>query len=155
FDNNPHGIKFKHFTAFTARNFTEIELCDVIGTVMSDAIPFKNFKKDQLRRTIILEDVQSQIHLSLEAQRVIEPETEFKSSYCCRSTLSRTDLRKEASTEKDPNLEATIDSLSFSKSNKRGNLTRNVIGTVMSDAIPFKSFRKDQLRRTIILEDVQ
>nr|GEY75845.1 replication protein A 70 kDa DNA-binding subunit B [Tanacetum cinerariifolium] len=57
FDNNPHGFKFKHFTAFTARKFTKIELCDVIRTVMSDAIPFKNFRKDQLRRTIILEDV--------------------------------------------------------------------------------------------------
>nr|GEW71275.1 replication protein A 70 kDa DNA-binding subunit B [Tanacetum cinerariifolium] len=57
FDNNPHGFKFEHFTAFIARKFTEIKLCDVIGTVMSDAILFNNFGKDQLRRTIILEDV--------------------------------------------------------------------------------------------------
>nr|GEZ43365.1 replication protein A 70 kDa DNA-binding subunit B [Tanacetum cinerariifolium] len=27
FDNNPHGFKFEHFTAFTARKFIEIELC--------------------------------------------------------------------------------------------------------------------------------
>ncbi|GJR53406.1 putative reverse transcriptase domain-containing protein [Tanacetum coccineum] len=46
--------------SFTARKFTETELCDVIGTVVSvsDAIPFNNYGKDQLRRTIILEDVQ-------------------------------------------------------------------------------------------------
>nr|GEZ96282.1 replication protein A 70 kDa DNA-binding subunit B [Tanacetum cinerariifolium] len=27
FDINPHGFKLEHFTAFTARKFTEIELC--------------------------------------------------------------------------------------------------------------------------------
>nr|GEY21600.1 replication protein A 70 kDa DNA-binding subunit B [Tanacetum cinerariifolium] len=27
FDNNPHGFKFEYFTAFTARTFTETELC--------------------------------------------------------------------------------------------------------------------------------
>ncbi|GJZ50590.1 putative reverse transcriptase domain-containing protein [Tanacetum coccineum] len=50
---------FEHFSSFTARKFTETELCDVIGTVVSvsDAIPFNNYGKDQLRRTIILEDV--------------------------------------------------------------------------------------------------
>ncbi|GKE03593.1 replication protein A 70 kDa DNA-binding subunit B [Tanacetum coccineum] len=60
FDNNPRGFKFKHFTAFTARKFAETELYDVIGTVVSvsDAILFNNYWKDQLRRTIILEDVQ-------------------------------------------------------------------------------------------------
>ncbi|GKD97358.1 replication protein A 70 kDa DNA-binding subunit B [Tanacetum coccineum] len=60
FDNNPHGFKFEHFTSFTSRTFKETELCDVIGTVVSvsDAIPFNNYGKDQLRRTIILEDVQ-------------------------------------------------------------------------------------------------
>ncbi|GKD58142.1 hypothetical protein Tco_1295651 [Tanacetum coccineum] len=59
FDNNPRGFKFEHFSSFTARTFTETELCDVIGTVVSvsDAIPFNNYGKDQLRRTIILEDV--------------------------------------------------------------------------------------------------
>ncbi|GJW91044.1 replication protein A 70 kDa DNA-binding subunit B [Tanacetum coccineum] len=59
FDNNPCGFKFEHFSSFTARTFTETELCDNIGTVVSvsDAIPFNNYGKDQLRRTIILEDV--------------------------------------------------------------------------------------------------
>nr|GEX24783.1 hypothetical protein [Tanacetum cinerariifolium] len=59
FANNPHGFKFKHFTTFTARKFIKTKLCDVIGTVVyvSDAIPFNNYGKDQLRRTIILEDV--------------------------------------------------------------------------------------------------
>ncbi|GJU87705.1 putative helitron helicase-like domain-containing protein, partial [Tanacetum coccineum] len=59
FDNNPRGFKFEHFSSFTSITFTERELCDVIGTVVSvlDAIPFNNFGKDQLRRTIILEDV--------------------------------------------------------------------------------------------------
>nr|GEZ16594.1 zinc finger, CCHC-type [Tanacetum cinerariifolium] len=58
FDNNPHGFNFEHFTAFTARKFTETELCDAIGTVVSvsDAIPFNNYGKDKLRRTIIPED---------------------------------------------------------------------------------------------------
>ncbi|GJS42919.1 putative ribonuclease H-like domain-containing protein [Tanacetum coccineum] len=60
FDNNLRGFKFEHFIAFTARKFIKTELYDVIGTVVSvlDAIPFKNYGKDQLRRTIILEDVQ-------------------------------------------------------------------------------------------------
>nr|GEW63951.1 replication protein A 70 kDa DNA-binding subunit B [Tanacetum cinerariifolium] len=60
FDNNPHGFKFEHFATFTTKTFTEKELCDVIGIVVSvsDAIPFNNYGKDQLRRTIILEDVQ-------------------------------------------------------------------------------------------------
>ncbi|GKA47384.1 replication protein A 70 kDa DNA-binding subunit B [Tanacetum coccineum] len=60
FDNNPRGFKFEHFTAFTARKFAETKLCDIIETVVSvlDAIPLNNYGKDQLRRTIILEDVQ-------------------------------------------------------------------------------------------------
>ncbi|GJY18893.1 replication protein A 70 kDa DNA-binding subunit B [Tanacetum coccineum] len=59
FDNNPHGFKFEHFSSLTARTFTETKLCDVIGTVVSvsDATLFNNYGKDQLRRTIILEDV--------------------------------------------------------------------------------------------------
>ncbi|GJR39366.1 replication protein A 70 kDa DNA-binding subunit B [Tanacetum coccineum] len=59
FDNNPRGFKFEHFSSFTSRTFTERELCDVIGTVVSvsNAIPFNNYGKDQLRRTIILEDL--------------------------------------------------------------------------------------------------
>nr|GEV26751.1 retrotransposon protein, putative, Ty1-copia subclass [Tanacetum cinerariifolium] len=73
FDNNPHGFKFEHFTAFTARKFTEIELCDVIGTVVSDAIPFNNFGKDHLRRTIILEDVQEEIDLFTSIDDLMPP----------------------------------------------------------------------------------
>ncbi|GKE94557.1 replication protein A 70 kDa DNA-binding subunit B, partial [Tanacetum coccineum] len=59
FDNNPRGFKF--FILLSTLKFKQ-KLCKntyVIGTVVSvlDAIPFNNFGKDQLRRTIILEDV--------------------------------------------------------------------------------------------------
>ncbi|GKC58911.1 hypothetical protein Tco_1086509, partial [Tanacetum coccineum] len=68
----------------------------------------------------------SQIHLSLKEDRVTD-DKEFKSFHCSRSTPSRTDLQKETSMEEDLNLNATEASLSVSRANKRGNLTRRGI----------------------------
>ncbi|GKD97641.1 ATP-dependent DNA helicase PIF1-like protein, partial [Tanacetum coccineum] len=60
FDNNTRGFKFEHFTAFTSRRFSDTELCDVIGTIVSisDAIPFNTFGVEKLKKTVILEDVE-------------------------------------------------------------------------------------------------
>ncbi|GKE25038.1 hypothetical protein Tco_1436550, partial [Tanacetum coccineum] len=52
--------KGKHISKFPTVIVMKEQLpIDVIGTVVSvsDAIPFNNYGKDQLRRTIILEDV--------------------------------------------------------------------------------------------------
>ncbi|GKE67953.1 replication protein A 70 kDa DNA-binding subunit B, partial [Tanacetum coccineum] len=58
FDNNPRGFRFEHFGAFTSRKFSERELSDVIGTIVSiyDAIPFNYAGVDKITRTVILED---------------------------------------------------------------------------------------------------
>ncbi|GJT84106.1 retrovirus-related pol polyprotein from transposon TNT 1-94 [Tanacetum coccineum] len=56
--NSKQSLHLLHFNAFTSRHFSDIELCDVIGTIVSisDAIPFNTFGVDKIRRTIILED---------------------------------------------------------------------------------------------------
>ncbi|GJT73270.1 replication protein A 70 kDa DNA-binding subunit B [Tanacetum coccineum] len=61
FDNNTRGFKFEPFANFTTRQFSESDVVDVIGTVvsMSDCIPFNIFGVDKIRRTLILKDVDS------------------------------------------------------------------------------------------------
>ncbi|GKD82500.1 replication protein A 70 kDa DNA-binding subunit B, partial [Tanacetum coccineum] len=62
-DNNTHGFKFKPFANFTSRTFTDVEVVDVIGMIISisDAIPFNNFVQAKIRRTLILEDVEYKV----------------------------------------------------------------------------------------------
>nr|GEW34005.1 replication protein A 70 kDa DNA-binding subunit B [Tanacetum cinerariifolium] len=59
FDNNRCGFKFEPFSKFTAMTFTENEVVDVIGTIISifDAIPFNNVGQAKIGRILILEDV--------------------------------------------------------------------------------------------------
>ncbi|GJV57761.1 hypothetical protein Tco_1458766 [Tanacetum coccineum] len=58
FDDNICGFKFEPFANFSARKFSETEVVDVIGTVVSisDCIPFNSYRVDKIRRTLILED---------------------------------------------------------------------------------------------------
>ncbi|GJT58342.1 ribonuclease H-like domain-containing protein [Tanacetum coccineum] len=50
--------QFEPFANFSARKFSETEVVDVIGTVVSisDCIPFNSYRVDKIRRTLILED---------------------------------------------------------------------------------------------------
>ncbi|GKC65926.1 replication protein A 70 kDa DNA-binding subunit B, partial [Tanacetum coccineum] len=59
FDKNSRGFRFEPFQNFTTKHFKETELVDVVGTIVSisEPIPFNNFGEHKIRRTVILEDV--------------------------------------------------------------------------------------------------
>ncbi|GKB81301.1 putative reverse transcriptase domain-containing protein [Tanacetum coccineum] len=68
FDNNTRGFKFEPFANFTTRQFSETDVVDVIGTVvsMTDCILFNNFGVDKIRRTLILKDVDFDVIIGMD-----------------------------------------------------------------------------------------
>ncbi|PWA75791.1 replication protein A 70 kDa DNA-binding subunit B [Artemisia annua] len=59
FDQNTRGFRFEPFQNFTRRHFTETDIVDVIGTIISisEPIPYESYGAQKTRRIVTLEDV--------------------------------------------------------------------------------------------------